>query len=275
MNIESEINSNNLILQEAPYGFTKSGRKRLKAVKAVKAVKTLTEPSQGSLTATSGFKAEDIFRTDESIKCQLEKYFEKKIISRNKIHGKKYDTKINFEDGTSINIQNKKIENLGGRGDSFDRRPIEKTFKSEWIRKYLTFLTLIRKSKKETFMSEGQKIDFMKLCNNNLDDILQYLKKTLIGEDQEEMNEYWSIMKTNKTFTNMELYIISSKKLFEFIEQTIKIDIKLKKNGTCLHLSPYIALQRKGGGNTDSRPNDIQAKLKFTQEILNLCDKLS
>ena len=230
--------------------------------------------SKNSLTAKSGFKAEDIFRTDELIKCKLEKYFEKKIISLHKIHGKKYDTKIYFEDDSSINIQNKKIENLGGRGDSFDRRHIKNTFNNQDIRKYLTLLTLIRKSKIETLMSEGQKIDFMKLCNNNLDDISQYIKKTLIGEDNTEMNDYWCIMKTNKTFTNMELYIISSKKLFKFIEQTIKIDIKLKKNGTCLHLSPYIALQRKGGGNTDHSPNHIQAKFKVTHEILNLCDKL-
>ena len=235
----------------------------------------IQEYSKNSLTAKSGFKAEDIFRTSELIKCKLEKYFGKKIISLHKIHGKKYDTKIYFEDGSSINIQNKKIENLGGRGDSFDRRHIKNTFNNQYIRKYLTLLTLIRKSKTETLMSEGQKIDFMKLCNNNLDDISQYTKKTLIGEDNTEMNDYWCIMKTNKTFTNMELYIISSKKLFEFIEQTIKIDIKLKKNGTCLHLSPYIALQRKGGGNTDPSPNHIQAKFKITQEILNLCDKLS
>jgi hypothetical protein len=229
--------------------------------------------SKNSLTAKSGFKAEEIFRTDNSIKCKLEKYFGKNIISLNKIHGKKYDTQIYFEDGGSINFQNKKIENLGGRGDSFDRRHIKNTFNNQLIKKYLTLLTLIRKSKNETFMSEDQKIDFMKLCNNNLDDIRQYIKKTLIGE-ADEMNEYWCIMKTNKMFTNMELYVISSKKLFEFIEQTIKIDIKLKKNGTCLHLSPYIALQRKGGGNTDHSPNHIQAKFKFTQEILSLCDKL-
>ena len=235
----------------------------------------IQEYSKNSLTAKSGFKAEDIFRTDELIKCKLEKYFGKKIISLHKIHGKKYDTKIYFEDGSSINIQNKKIENLGGRGDSFDRRHIKNTFNNQDIRKYLTLLTLIRKSKTETLMSEGQKIDFMKLCNNNLDDISQYITKTLIGEDNTEMNDYWCIMKTNKTFTNIELYIISSKKLFEFIEQTIKIDIKLKKNGTCLHLSQYIALQRKGGDNTDHSPNHIQAKFKVTQEILNLCDKLS
>ena len=235
----------------------------------------IREYSKNSLTAKSGFTAEDIFRSDELIKYKLEKYFGKKIISLHKIHGKKYDTKIYFEDGSSINIQNKKIENLGGRGDSFDRRHIKNTFNNQYIRKYLTLLTLIRKSNTKTLMSEEQKIDFMKLCNNNLDDISQYIKKTLIGEDNTEMNDYWCIMKTNKTFTNIELYIISSKKLFEFIEQTIKIDIKLKKNGTCLHLSPYIALQRKGGGNTDHSPNHIQAKFKVTQEILNLCDKLS
>lgn len=234
----------------------------------------IQEYSKNSLTAKSGFNAENIFRKDELIKCNLEKYFGKKIVSLNKIHGKKYDTKIYFEDGNSINIQNKKIENLGGRGDSFDRRHIKNTFNNQYIRKYLTFLTLIRKNKNETLMNEEQKIDFMKLCNNNLDDITQYIKKTLIGEEETEMNNYWCIMKTNKTFTNMELYIISSNKLFEFIKQTIKIEIKLKKNGTCLHLSPYIALQRKGGGNTDNSPNHIQAKFKITQEIINLCYKL-
>ena len=122
-------------------------------------------------------------------------------------------------------------------------------------------------------MNEQQKKDFINLCNNNLDDIKQYIKKTLIGKDR-EINEFFCIMKTNKTFTDIELYMISSKKLHFFIEQTIKIDIKLKKNGTCLHLSPYITLQRKGGSNTDHSPNHIQSKFKFTQEILNLCDKL-
>ena len=229
--------------------------------------------SKNSLTAKSGFKAEEIFRTDALIKLALEKYFGKNISSLDKIHGKKYDSKIYFEDGSSINIQNKKIENLGGRGDSFDRRHIKDTFTNPLIRKYLTLLTLIRKTKTETLMTECQKKDFIQLCNNNLYDIKQYIKKTLLGEET-EMNDYWSIMKTNKTFTNKEIYIISSKNMIEFIEKTLKIDIKLKKNGTCLHLSPFIALQRKGGGNTDNSPNHIQAKFKFTQEILDLCTRI-
>ena len=234
---------------------------------------TIMQQSQNSLTAKSGFKAEEIFRTDISIKNALENYFQKKIITINKIHGKKYDSQIYFEDNSFVNIQNKKIENLGGRGDSFDRRHIKDTFTNPFIKKYLILLTLIRKNKNETSMTEDQKKDFIKLCNNNLPDIQQYIKKTLLGEDA-EINHYWCIMKTNKMFDNKEIYIISSKTIFEFIEKSINIDIKMRKNGTCLHISPYISLQRKGGGNTDHSPNHIQAKLKFTQEIINLCNKI-
>jgi len=231
--------------------------------------------SKNSLTAKSGFKAEEIFRTDNTIKMALETYFKLNIVLMEKIKGKKYDTLITFNNNTKLNIQNKKIENLGGRGDSFDRRHIKNTFDNQFIRKYLTHLSLIRKSKRETFMTEEQKQDFINLCNihSNLNDIKQYIKKTLIGEDGEE-NNYWFIMKTDKNFNKMEIYVLSSLKLYEFICGSVKIDIKMKKNGTCLHLSPYISLQRKGGGNTDHYPNHIQAKLKITQEILNLCDKI-
>ena len=229
--------------------------------------------SKNSLTAKSGFRAEEIFRTDNKIKMALETYFKLNIVSMEKIQGKKYDTLITFNNNSKLNIQNKKIENLGGRGDSFDRRHIKNTFDNQFIRKYLTHLSLIRKSKTETFMSEEQKQDFINLCNSNLNDIKQYIKKTLIGEDGEE-NNYWCIMKTDKNFNKMDIYVLSSIKLYEFICDSVKIDIKMKKNGTCLHLSPYISLQRKGGGNTDHSPNHIQAKFKITQEILNLCDKI-
>ena len=229
--------------------------------------------SKNSLTAKSGFKAEEIFRTDNKIKKALETYFKLNIVSMEKIQGKKYDTLTTFNNNTKVTIQNKKIENLGGRGDSFDRRHITKTFDNQFIKKYLTHLTLIRKSKKETFMTEDQKQDFIDLCNNNLIDIKKYIKKTLLGEDGEE-NNFWCIMKTDKNFNKMEIYMLSSVNLYEFMCASIKIDIKMKKNGTCLHLSPYISLQRKGGENTDRSPNHIQAKFKITQDILNLCDKI-
>ena len=229
--------------------------------------------SKNSLTAKSGFKAEEIFRTNNDIKMVLEDYFKLIITKMEKVQSKKYDTLIIFNDNTKINIQNKKIESIGGRGDSFDRRHIKYTFDNQFIRKYLTHLTLVRIKKNGTLMTQEQKKDFIDLCNKNLNDIKQYIKKTLIGEDGEE-NNYWCIMKTDKLFTKIELYILSSSKLYDFICNSIKIDIKMKNNGTCLHLSPYISLQRKGGGNTDHSPNHIQAKIKITQDILNLCDKI-
>ena len=245
----------------------------IESIKEEEHDKTVSKKSKNSDIAKSGFKAEDIFRTNLSIQSVLETYFRKKITSFHKIHGKKYDTTILFEDGSSIHIQNKKIEGLGGRGDSFDRRHIKDTFINPFIRKYLTKLTLIREKKTETEMDISQKLDFIQLCNHHLDDIHQYIQKTLVGEEPEQ-NHYWCIMKTTSSFANIELYIISSKSLMAFIKNSINIDIKLKKNGTCLHLSPYIALQRKGGGKTDHSPNHIQAKFKFTSEILALCNRL-
>jgi hypothetical protein len=81
-------------------------------------------------------------------------------------------------------------------------------------------------------------------------------------------------MKTDKNFKDINLYMLSSLKLYDFICDSINIDIKFKINGTCLHICPYISLQRKGGGNTDHSPNHIQAKLKITNNILKLCDKI-
>jgi hypothetical protein len=239
-----------------------------------KECKCIMNTMSGSDIAKSGYKAEEIFRTDTDIRKSLEKYFKKLI---NKIveapSGKKYDNIIFFKDGSYYYIQNKKILNLGGRGDSFDRRHISKTFKNEFMRKYLTLLTLIRPTKRSTLMTKAQKEDFISLCNNYLEDVKQYIKKTLIGEKKNK-NDFWCIMKTNKNFSTYNLYIIKSETLYNFIEKSINIEIKFKNNGTCLHLSKYIALQRKGGGNTDNNPNHIQAKLKITQDLLDVCERI-
>ena len=122
-------------------------------------------------------------------------------------------------------------------------------------------------------MTEIQKKDFISLCNNNFEDIKQYLKKTLIGENTNN-NESWCFMEADSDFSNIKLYIIDSDKFYNFIEKSISVDIKLKKNGTCLHLSPYISLQKKGGGKTDHAPNHIQGKLKITQELLDMCTQI-
>jgi len=235
--------------------------------------KCTTITMSGSDIAKSGFNAEELFRTDANIINSLEKYFKKPIKKIIKApHGEKYDNIIIFEDGSNYNIQNKKILNFGRRGDSFDRRHIKNTFNNQFIKKYLTLLTLIRPTKRSTCMTEAQKKDFILLCNNNLQDIKQYIKKTLVGEKNK--NDYWCFMKTNKKFSIINLYIIKTEKFYNFIEKSISISIKLKSNGTCLHLSEYIALQRKGGGIKDHAPNHIQAKLKITKILLDMCEQI-
>ena len=252
----------------------KAAREAKKAAKAAaREAAKLQRSNTNSDTAKSGFKAEKIFRTSPIIKTYLEKYFKKSIKNIEKApHGEKSDNIINFEDESKCNIQNKKILNLGGRGDSFDRRHIANTFNNRFIRKSLTLLTLSRPTKRSTYMTEAQKKDFVLLCNNNLEDIKQYIKKTLIGEKNK--NDYWCIMKTDKKFLKIDLYIINSETFYKFIEKSISINIILKNNGTCLHLSKYIALQRKGGGNTDRAPNHIQAKLKITQDLLDIFERI-
>jgi hypothetical protein len=222
--------------------------------------------------AKSGHKAEELCISNNKIKEHIEKYFDKKIDNIVKIHNKKYDIIIFFNDNTKIKVQVKKIENLGGRGDSFDRRHIKDTFTNEFIRKYLVLLTIIRIKKNETLMTNEQKKDFIQLCNKNINDIKEYIKKTLLGEN--DKNEYWLIIHTNKNFSKYDLYMLESNSLYEYFEKNIHIDIKMKKNGTCLHLCENIVLQRKGGTYSDNNPNHIQAKLKINNKLLNIFTKI-
>lgn len=218
--------------------------------------------SINSLTAKSGYDAEKLFISDK-YKDHLEKYFKIKIYEMKQIHGKKYDIIVTFIDKTVKKIQIKKIEHLGGRGDSFDRRPLGKTFMNHSIQDYLKMLSI------DKHINEQQKIEFVDICKKNQEVIIEYLRKTLIGE-RPENNDSWCVMKMNKKFEEISIYHIENEKLFDYICKTINIQVKK----TCLHLSKHIYLQRKGGAKKDRSPNDIQAKIIITQEILDLCDKI-
>ena len=122
-------------------------------------------------------------------------------------------------------------------------------------------MSLIRKSKTETFMTEDQKQDFINLCNNNLIDIQKYIKKTLIGEDGQE-NNVWCIMKTDKNFNKMEIYVLSSLTLYEFICGSIKIDIKMKKTELVYIYHHIFHCNEKGEGIQIIRQTIYKQSLK-------------
>ena len=226
----------------------------------------------GKQNAYDGLKAEHIFQTSENIKQKLQLYFQKQIqsiVPANSI--RKYDSIINFEDGTKIKIQNKKIKNYHGFGNSFDRRHVCNTFNNQFLRKYLVLLTLVRTTPTRTKMTSNQKKDFKKLCDNNFNDIKQYVRSALIGEG-EHSNEYFVIMKTDN-FSNIKIFIIKSEKLFDIITKPMNTYISLRTNGTCLHIGRYMSIQRKGS-KRDRSPNDIQAKLRFKKQLIKRCTKL-
>lgn len=212
--------------------------------------------TKNSHIAIEGNKIETIFCENNNIKSILEKKFDKKIkkIIKGK-RGIKYDIKIIFQDCTYKCCQLKKFQDLNGRGNSFDRRKLENTFKKGKDRNLIEKLCL----KKNITQKEKDDLDKM-----DKKDVIKYLKKCFYGENKKEKPNYWIFIDESY------IYIISSAKLFKILCKNLNMSAKK----TCFHLSENIYIQRKGGDKTDNRPDDIQIKLKIKNNILDDCDKL-
>lgn len=210
----------------------------------------------GKEIAIGGNRSEEVFRNDSNIRQKLNTHFSPKIIDRieKAPSGKKFDNIIYFTDGSSETIQNKKMEKLQHRGHSFDRRPLSKTIDEDKIRNNLDQLSISNRNK----MATEQKQDFQLYCRQNSEVIKKFLLQALGNAD------YWCIIKKNKN-NEADIYIIKGSEFKEFL--ILATDISVKR--TCLHLSPYIYLQRKGGGKSDKRADDIQAKLKLSMTLLD------
>ena len=227
------------------------------------------ESSNNSSTAKSGFKAEEHFRMNPIIRNHLEQYF---MASIDRIEAApprmKCDNIIFFTDGSRVRIQNKKFERFGGRGDSFDRRPVSGTFDNPFLRKYLTALTLFKGKGRTACLSPDQKRQFEVLCRESGEDCRQLLRKTLVGQG-EYRNDYWVFMKSGREFdcAKTDLWITPSLCLLSLLESRIEI----KAARTCLHLSDLVYIQRKGGSKGENAPNDVQMKLKIDRTIVDSC----
>jgi len=228
-----------------------------------------------SEAAKSGHRMERMVMEDPTVRHHLNTFTGKELVSCKKLHGKKTDLQFTATDGSHVNLQIKKFEKFGGPGDSFHRGKLDTMFTDPRIREGITSLMLNRTHPRATSMTPEAKQELVDICNLPVckDELLTTLRRNFIGQD-EYANHYWMIVHTNKAMTDQHIYIVPSEDLFAYILRTIHIDIKPKKNGTCLHLSPNIVLQRKGGGKTDASPDDIQAKFKITPEILHLCTRL-
>ena len=200
--------------------------------------------SKGSNIAKNGFRAERVFCEQESIKQSLELFFKLPIKNMDIIARKKYDIKIKFENGTEARIQTKD-GNGGGRGWSVDRRKVE-AFNDEPLMTLLKTLCLKQGTEKPIVLSDVSK---------------KVISMCILG-DKGECPEYFTHTKSDKK-TGKIIYvsICRADDLMKFMYEELHKAMVPKR--TCVYLSLSCYLQRKGGGKTDHRPDDIQMKVKF------------
>jgi len=206
-----------------------------------------------SAIAKSGNRAEMILCTQLSVRVALEKYFKNSIKKITKLHGLKSDHFVEFDDGTHFLLQNKNGL-WGGRGHSIDRRPVNMMSPDETARKLIAYKCL--KQGEEGHMDKTES--------------MRILWQSLIGDIEWAPTHFCHTVVKDDSIT--ELFICTTDELLDQLKNEIYETAVPKR--TCVHLSPCIYLQRKGGGKSDSRPDDIQTKLKLNASFKPLFTQL-
>ena len=204
--------------------------------------------TKNAITASNGNKAEVLLCTQANVKTAFESYFGKPIASIVQIPGrKKADNRITFVDGTSVLCQNKngKVE---GRGHSVDRR------KASLITDHTDLHTLL-----ETVCLKkagGEKPVLEKTVSE------ECVAHCLVGVEAEFRPDYFLHTNLDAAGTTiLELAIVPAPVFLMSVQGSLFPVMDAKR--TCVHLSPHLYFQRKGGGESDHAPDDIQLKMRF------------
>ena len=205
--------------------------------------------SKNSLIATAGNRAEDILcNSPDILECIGLQFFGKKNLKCEKLSGrKKSDVLITFEDGIKIPIQ-VKTGNGGGRGWSFDRRSADKLPTTNDFIKEIVKNVCLRLGHERSKVSNDKEL----------------IKTLLLGEDENSKPQYFIHININNNMIQ-SLSICKTSIFIETILKDLYENCNAKK--TCVHLTPLIYLQRKGG-TSDHSPDDIQAKLRIMPDCM-------
>jgi len=228
-----------------------------------------TEALTGGQIAKSGFDAEEILTKQQDIKVSLEAYFEKPIKTITKMdcrpHPKKSDIKIDFDDGTCCSAQVKNTaatataaattsSKMIGRGFSIDRRDVDKMCpESPELTETLMAVCLRDKNneRKTVLKSVGEKV----------------LLQNMLGIEESTKPDYFIQTMTVRSNPNQIIRLdICPRDVFtgKLVDTLYETAVSKK---TCVHLSPNIYLQRKGGTKGEKRPNQIQTKMRITPDV--------
>lgn len=206
--------------------------------------------SKNATIAKNGIQAERGICLQKDVKEALEVFFGSPIRSITQVHGKKNDLIVDFKNGVKTTLQNK--DGGSDRGWSVDRRPLGR-FHDKDLNTLLTSLCIMKGKGTDRPIVPG-------VISKKV------LKMCMFGD---EPPEYFTHTTSNKRSKRIEkMGICSTKTLMEFMNGSLYEHMEPKR--TCVHLSDNCYLQRKGGDKTDSRPNDIQMKIKPTNEIMTL-----
>ena len=209
--------------------------------------------SKNSIVATTGNKAEVLLCSQPNIKVALERHFGKPIKRITQISGrKKADNLIEFEDGTTVSVQNKNGP-CDGRGHSVDRRKVSLLTTDTALHNLLERVCLKKESATAVAETEAIPKTVSELCGS----------LCLLGSDETVKPQYFLHTTMDAEATRiLTLSIVESETFMARVKADMFPVMETKK--TCVHLSPNLYFQRKGGGATDHSPDDIQTKLRFS-----------
>lgn len=199
--------------------------------------------SKNAETARLGFRAEEVLTTLPAVAAAFATYFSKPVAAVVKApHGKKTDIIVQFSDGTTAKIQNKNGDNQ--RGFSVDRRDAADLTDAEACRQLLANVCLKTGTTRPTVEKDVS---------------LEMVDTSFLGDDVNWTPNY--ITHTQMKDGELQHLAICHMGTFTDAIKAEIYDVMVPKR-TCVHLSPSVYLQRKGGGKTDKRPDQIQVKWK-------------
>ena len=205
-----------------------------------------------SAIAKNGNRAQAELCKSKLFKMALSFHFEKVVTSLVVIHGaKKSDILCTFSDGSKELFQVK--NGLGNnRGWSADRRSNNNVPVGEKGQLLLNNVCLMR--------GGGERFEVIQ------DPALA--ANMIFGTDEEyKPTHFIHTVFNTKTWELLQLSICSAEDMYAALCTEAYPTLVAKR--TCVHLSPRIYLQRKGGGKKDHSPDDIQLKIKsYPSEIM-------
>jgi hypothetical protein len=211
--------------------------------------------TRNAMTAGAGNSAERNLCNTPRVKDLFAAYFKKPVETITQVAGrKKADVVVVFNDKTSVRIQNK--DGVGnGRGWSADRRPIDRVPLDEDGKTLVANVCLKRGEYRPAVARPSTLIG-----------------ELLLGTDPDATPEYFTHSVFHKETGELLSMSIGSADSVLSVLNDEAYDILVAKR-TCVHISPRMYLQRKGGGSKDHAPNDIQLKLKSLPEtaMTHLC----